>query len=168
MFSLTIIAKQIVIYFGIPCFIAGIIGGFCNLMVFFSLHTFQENSCAFYLKIMSIFNIAQMITGLVPRIMTTGFDIDWTQTSIFYCKFKYFSLQYAATMSSTCLCLATIDQYLSTCTRPRWQQWCNIKIAHRVLSICAIIWFFEKTTVLIFFNHMNLPLTNKCNLYNNE
>jgi hypothetical protein len=169
MFRLTFIAKQVVIYFGIPCFIAGIIGGCFNIMVFFSLHTFRESSCAFYLTIMSIFNIAQMLTGLLPRIMTTGFNIDWTQTSIFYCKFKFFSLQYTASMSSTCLCLATIDQYFATCNRPRWQQWCNIKIAHRLIGIFTILWSLEQISTFIFYNHIISPLTTNvtCSTTNN-
>jgi hypothetical protein len=153
MLSFTYIAKQVVIYFGIPCFIAGIIGGLFNIMVFFSLHTFRHNSCAFYLTIMSIFNMTQMITGLLPRIMTTGLNIDWTQTSLFYCKFKVFSLQLTATMSSTCLSLATIDQYLATCTYPRWQRWCHIKIAHRLMGLFTIFWFLEQIPTLIYSNH---------------
>jgi hypothetical protein len=108
MLSLTFIAKQVAIYFGIPCFIAGVIGGLFNIIVFRSLHTFRHSSCAFYLTMMSIFNIAQMSIGLFSRIMTTGFNIDWTQTSVFYCKFKFFGLQLTAIMSSTCLCLATM------------------------------------------------------------
>jgi len=159
MLILTYLARQIVVYFGIPCFIAGIIGGVFNIMIFFSLQTFRENSCAFYLTMMSVYNIAQMITGLLPRIMTTGFSIDWTQNSLFYCKFKYFSLQSTAIMSSTCLCLATIDQYLSTCTRPRWQKWCHIKIAYRIMVIFTILWLLEKIPILIYYNHSISPLT---------
>jgi hypothetical protein len=159
MITFTYLARQIVIYFGIPCFIGGIIGGFFNIMIFFSLQTFRENSCAFYLTMMSIFNIAQMITGLIPRIMTTGFNIDWTQNSLFYCKFKFFSLQSTAIMSSTCLCLATIDQYLSTCTRPRWQKWCHIKIAYYLMGIFTILWLLEQIPTLIYYNHSISPLT---------
>jgi len=159
MLTLINLARQIVIYFGIPCFITGIIGGFFNIMIFFSLHTFRENSCAFYLTMMSVFNIVQMITGLLPRIMTTGFNIDWTQNSLFYCKFKYFSLQSTAIMSSTCLCLATIDQYFSTCIRRRWQKWCHIKIAYRLIGLFTILSLLEQIPTLIYYNHSISPLT---------
>jgi hypothetical protein len=168
MLTLTFLAKQIVIYFGIPCFLAGIIGGLFNIIVFFSLHTFRQNSCAFYLTIMSIFNMIQMITGLLPRIMTTGFNIDWAKNSIVYCKLKVFNLQLTALMSTTCLCLATIDQYLATCTRPRWQRWCHIKIAHRLIGIFMIVWIFEQIPTLIYYNHdiSSLSMNVTCKITN--
>jgi hypothetical protein len=153
MLTISFLAKQIVIYFGIPCFLSGILGGLFNILVFFSLHTFRQNSCAFYLTMMSSFNMIQMLTGLLPRIMITGFNIDWTQTSIVYCKLKCFSLQFTAYMSSTCLCLATIDQYLITCNRSRWQRWCHIKLAYRLVGIFIIFWSLEQIPVLIYYNH---------------
>ena len=73
--------------------IAGVIGGFFNIIVFLSLQTFRQSSCAFYLTIMSIVNIGQLFTGLLSRIMISGFDIDWTVTSLFYCKFRYYCFQ---------------------------------------------------------------------------
>jgi hypothetical protein len=66
-------------------------------------------------------NIGQLITGLLTRIMISGFDIDWIQFSLFYCKFRTYFFQVTSLTSLTCLCLATIDQYLATCTRPHWQ-----------------------------------------------
>jgi len=82
--SLTFIAQQITIYTDIPIFIAGIIGGCLNIIVFLSLRTFRESSCAFYLTVLSFLNIGQLITGLFTRLMITGFNIDRTQSSIFY------------------------------------------------------------------------------------
>jgi len=106
--------KQISIYLGIPILIIGVIGGFLNIIVFLSLKTFRQNSCAFYLTIMSFVNIGLLLTGLMSRITISGFDIDWTQTSSFYCKFRVYTDQFSILMSLTCICLATIDQFMST------------------------------------------------------
>ena len=73
--------------------IAGVVGGFLNIIVFLSLQTFRQSSCAFYLTIMSVFNIGQIVFRFTTRIMICGFGIDWTQTSLFYCKFRYFCFQ---------------------------------------------------------------------------
>ncbi|CAF3967085.1 unnamed protein product, partial [Adineta steineri] len=91
--SLNDASKQITIYVGIPTLIAGVLGGLLNTIVFLSLRTFRESPCAFYLTIMSIVNVGQMITGLLARILTSGFNIDWSLTSLFYCKFRLYCFQ---------------------------------------------------------------------------
>jgi hypothetical protein len=144
------------------------IGGCLNLIVFLSLKTFRESSCAFYLTIVSLTNIGQLITGLLSRLMITGFNIDWTRTSRFYCKTRPFLLDLTALISAWCLCLATLDQYFATCTRVRWQQWNNIKLAHRLIIICSLICILEQIPTLIFYNHIISPTTNQtiCTIIN--
>ena len=166
--SLYSLGQQITIYSGIPILIAGVIGGCLSIIVFMSLRTFRENSCGFYLIIFSLMNIGQLLTGLLSRILITGFNIDWTRSSVFYCKLRPFLLYMSALISSTCLCLATIDQYFATCTRIRWRQWCNIKLAHRLLIICSILCFIEQIPTLVFYDHIISPITNQvtCSITN--
>jgi len=66
--------------------------------------------------------------------------------------------------------LAVIDQYFSTCTRPRWQQWCNIKLAHRLIGIIIIICSLHGIPYFIFYNHIIFPSTNTtiCQITNAE
>jgi hypothetical protein len=150
-------AQEVLLYGGISVLIIGLIGGILNIIVFLSLKTFRQNSCAFYLTIMSIVNIGQLLTGLLSRITMSGFAIDWTQSSLFYCKFRYFVFQACTLLSFTCICLATIDQYFATCTRPRWQQWSNIKLSHRLILLSIIFWILHGIPYLIFYNHVKLP-----------
>ncbi|CAF5002935.1 unnamed protein product, partial [Rotaria sp. Silwood1] len=159
--SLAFIAQEMCIYFGIPLLIVGTLGGLLNVIVFLSLRTFRQSSCAFYLTIMSIVNVGQLITGLLARIMITGFGIDWTQTSLIFCKLRYFLFPIAALISFTSITLATIDQYFATCFRPRWQQWSNIQVAHRLTAVSSIIWILHGIPYLIFFNQNLSPTTGK-------
>jgi len=92
--------------------------------------------------------------------MINGFFIDWTQTSLFYCKFRLFFATACAQMSYTCLCLAIIDQYFATFSLPRWQQWSNIKISHRLTVLFIIIWVLYDIPYLIFFSQIYLISTN--------
>ncbi|CAF1302534.1 unnamed protein product [Adineta steineri] len=144
--------QQVAIYVGFPVLIAGIIGETLNIIVFMSLHTFRQNSCAFYLLIMSCVNIGQLVTGLFPLIVMTGFGIDWTTDSLFYCKFRQYCRQVCALISLSCFCFATIDQFLATCSRVYWQQWSNIKVARRLCLITSIIWILHGIPCLIYFN----------------
>ena len=147
---LDFLIAQISIYFGIPLLIAGLLGGCLNVIVFLSLRTFRRNSCAFYLVTMSSVDCGQLFTGLLSRIMISGFDIDWTTTSAFYCKFRYFIFQTCALISLTCLCLATMDQYLATCSRPRWQRWSDLKTAYRLMIIFSILWSLHGILYAVF------------------
>ncbi|CAF1308860.1 unnamed protein product [Adineta steineri] len=164
--TLTLIGQDIAIYIGITILIIGLLGGLLNIIVFLSLKTFRENSCAFYLLIMSFADIGQLLSGLLSRIMISGYGTDWQTQSYFFCKFRSAFWQFCTSMSYTCLCLATIDQYFSTCTRLRWQQWSNIKIAYCLIIIFTIIWSVHIIPYIVFSNHMLLAATGKisCNL----
>ena len=153
---LELIAKEMSVYFGIAFLVAGTIGNILTILVFLSLRTFRQNSCAFYLTIMSVVNIGQLATGLLTRIMTTGFGIDWTQTSLFFCKFRYFLFPATSLISFTCICVATIDQYFATCSRPRLQQLCNIKLAQRLSAFFIALWALHGIPYLILFERINI------------
>ncbi|CAF4528161.1 unnamed protein product [Rotaria sp. Silwood2] len=157
----TFVAQQVSIYFGIPMLIAGVIGGILNIIIFLSLQTFRQSSCAFYLSFMSIFNTGLLVAGLFSRILISGFAIDWGQSSLFYCKFRLFLLNTFTLMSLICICLATIDQYFATCTYPRWQQWCNFKLAYRLIIAFVLIAILHNIQYCLFYNHIQSPVTGR-------
>ncbi|CAF4709961.1 unnamed protein product [Rotaria sp. Silwood1] len=117
-----LISRRVTVYLGTPIFVLGVIGGFLNVIVFLSLKTFRQSSCAFYLNIMAMVSIGYLLTGLLTFIMIEGF--------VHVCMLIGF----------TCLCLATIDQFLATCSSPRCQQLCNIKLARRLCLAFIISW----------------------------
>lgn len=159
--SLGLAGKQTIIYLGTVTLVAGLIGGLLDIVVFLSLKTFRLSSCGFYLTVMSVANIGQIITGLLSRILSTGFNIDWSLTSLFYCKFRLYCYQVCALVSMSCICLASIDQYFATCTRPRWQQWCNIKLARRLTIAFTLIWIVHNVPLLIYYDHVVSGATGK-------
>ncbi|CAF1247133.1 unnamed protein product [Adineta steineri] len=163
---LALVSKQITIYLGISTLIAGVIGGLLNIIVFLSLRTFRESSAAFYLTIMSIFNIGQLLTGLLSRIMTSGFGIDWTLTSLFYCKFRSYCFSICALTSMTCICLAIIDQYLATSSRAQWRQWFNIKVARRLVFLFVLIWILQGIPYMIYYDDVISTATGKITCIN--
>jgi hypothetical protein len=125
---------------GIPILIAGLIGNVLCVIVFMSLRTFRNNPCSFYLTCGTFVNIGQLLTGFLTRIMLSGFALDLTNKSLFYCKFRPWLNQACALTSLSCICLATIDQFVATSTRTSWQQMSNLKLAHRLVIVMGIIW----------------------------
>ncbi|CAF1050198.1 unnamed protein product [Adineta steineri] len=164
--SLAVASKQITLYLGTFTLIAGVIGGLLNIVVFLSLKTFRESSAAYYLTIMSIVNIGQLLTGLLSRIMTSGFNIDWTLTSLFYCKFRLYCFNTCAMISMTCICLAIIDQYLATSPRVQWRQLCNMKIARRLVFLFVLIWIIHNIPFMIYNDHIILQTTGQATCIN--
>lgn len=165
--TLEMIGKQITIYIGFAILIFGFIGSVFNLIVFLSLRTFRENSCAFYLIVMSMFNIGQLLSGLLTRIVIIGFSTEWTTSSLFYCKFRGYQMQTCILISLTCYCLATIDQFFATTAHVRLQQFCNIKIAQRICIGVILVWHLHGIPFLTCFDLINNPNGSKlCTITN--
>ncbi|CAF0822500.1 unnamed protein product [Adineta steineri] len=156
--TLSIAGQQIVICGGIFLFITGVIGGPLMLITLLSLRTFRENSCAFYLIIMSIVNILNLFIALLTFIMTTGFGINWLNMSRSFCKFRPFYLQFGNIMSFTCICLATIDQFFATCSNQRWHQWNRIKIAKRLILGAILFCLLHGIPFLLYYD-LNISST---------
>lgn len=159
--ALTLAPQQMSIYIGVFFLITGVTGGILVLVVFLSLKTFRQSSCAFYLTIKSIGNISYLMVGLFPFIVSYGFGINWTIMSIPYCKFRVFYVQLGSLVSVTCTCLAAIDQFLATCSNPRWHRWATIKVAHNTMIIVAIILILYSSPTLILYTHIQSPTTGR-------
>ncbi|CAF3004234.1 unnamed protein product [Rotaria sp. Silwood2] len=155
------LSQQITLYMNIPILIVGIIGGIFNLMVFLSLKTFRQSSCSFYLMIMSWVNLGQLVTGNLSRIMSFGYNIDWTLNSLFYCKIRWYCIQICTLTSYACLCFATIDQYLATSNRYRWQQWSNIKLAYYLCLASFIFSTLHGIPSIIYYTYSPSIITTK-------
>ena len=155
------ISRHLTIYVGTVEFIGGVLGGLLSIIVFLSLRTFRESSCAFYLTVMSFVNIGNLSTGLLSRILISGFAIDWTLISPFYCKFRWYCLQLGVLTSFTCVCLAVLDQYFSTHARPQCRKWSNTKLAHRLMAFFLALWLSHGIFYAVFFNLLVSPTTGK-------
>jgi hypothetical protein len=152
--SLAYATQQTTIYLRSIILVFGLVSNVLNIAVFLSLRTFRESSCAFYLIAMSFVNIIQLFVGLLSRVLSVGFGIDWTTTSLAYCRFHSFCFAVFSLLSYTYMCLATIDQFLATCSNPRWQRYSNIKLARWLCAIFFIIWTLHGIPVIYFYNQV--------------
>jgi hypothetical protein len=157
--TLTLAISKTYIYMGTLITIAGVLGGILNIIIFLSLRIYRQSSSAFYLTVVSFVNIGQLLTGLLSRVLINAVGVDWTQTSLAYCKFRNYLFQACGIISPVCLCLAIIDQFFATSSRPQWQRWSNTKMAH-YLSVCAIIfWLIYGIPYLFYYNVFISPST---------
>jgi hypothetical protein len=59
------------------------------------------------------------------------------------------------------MCLAVIDQFLATCSHPRWHQWNNMKVARFMVIGTVILWILHGIPFLIYYNHILSPITGE-------
>lgn len=165
---LNAVSGQISIYLGIIILLAGVIGNVFNAIIFLSLKTFRENSCAFYLTAMAFLNIGQLVSSLFPRIMNLWFAIDWSLSSLIYCKIRAYIFQVCSLISFTCMCLATIDQFLTTAPKPYFHRLSSIKIAHRAFIIATVVWILHGIPTLTYQDHIasSMPSNYSCAISN--
>ncbi|UJR19947.1 hypothetical protein I4U23_023079 [Adineta vaga] len=149
-------------YVAIPICILGITSELFSVIVFLSLKTFRQNSCAFYLMSMSSFNFIRLLFGVSFNVMSMAFPINWTSVLFYFCRLRTSLIGFSYLSAIICLCLAVIDQYFATCSRPYWQKWSNIKVAHRVTIIITIICMLHAISFLIFFNQLSSSNTATC------
>lgn len=159
--TLSFAIAKIYTYIGTTIVIGGILGGIVNIIIFLSLRIYRQSSSAFYLTIVSLINIGQLLTGLLSRVLFNIIGVDWSESSFFYCKIRNYLFQLCAITSPVCLCLATIDQFLATCSRPQWQQRSNTKVAHRLSIIAILFWILYCLIFLINYNLVTTAQTGR-------
>jgi hypothetical protein len=135
------------IYFGLFICITGIVGGFLNIIVFTTLKTFRQTTCVVYLITASIAGLGQSLTVLV-RVFSTGFNYGPISSSIL-CKFRFFLSQYFSLIFLTCMCMATIDQYLSM---TKYRQLNNMRLARYHITFICIFLFIQSIFSFIFYD----------------
>jgi hypothetical protein len=164
--SLLYIGQQITIYGGLFTVIVGVVGNGMNILVFSSVRNYRKNPCTFYYLIASIYNIAFLIINLMSRILSVGYGIDLTRTSITWCKMKTFIGISISLISLNCSCLATIDQFFATSQSVYIRRLSNMKWAHRIVFIVNIVWCVYGIPVLLFYDIS--PITKSCVVTNSD
>ncbi|CAF0977170.1 unnamed protein product [Adineta steineri] len=168
--------KEVTAYFGLFILIIGIIGGILNIIIFTTLKTFRETTCAFYLTFASIVGMGQLLTALFVRILSDGFSID-PRPMLWFCKTYFFASNWCLSVWLTSMCLATIDQVLSM---SKYRHLSNLRLAQRFILIACIFWFIHSLFTFIYwdtsssacavfnpiysiyFSHFTLPVLYGC------
>ena len=84
--------------------------------------------------------------------MISGFNIDWTQNSLAYCKLRVALLRACSLVSLITMCLATVDQFIITSSSRYWQQCSNIRVARYSVAASLLISICHEIPALVFNN----------------
>lgn len=149
--------SQINIYYGSFICIVGTIGGLLNILIFTTLKSFRETTCATYLIAATVYNLCQSFalffwsTGVGLKLFSLNFSL--------FCKFRYFFPQYFVLVSHTCMCMAAIDQFLS---QTRYRNFNSIRSARFHVLVPCIVWFIHAAFTFAYYesNGANCFLVN--------
>lgn len=139
------------LYLTISIFVIGSIGSLINICVFLTLKIFRYNQCAFYLIVESIVNTCQLsiISAIYLLPITNGFDPG--NVSPAWCKLKNYIPQILRLLSTSMVCFAAVDQFLSTNPQLFIRQMSTIRLARRLTFIAICIWIVHSIPYAIFY-----------------
>ncbi|CAF3926387.1 unnamed protein product [Adineta steineri] len=162
--SLLYISQQITIYLGLFLLITGVVGNGLLILTFSAVRTYRKTPCTFYFLIRSADNIAFILINLISRIVSAGYGIDLTRTSVVWCKIRQYFVLTLGFISFTCSCLASIDQFLATSRNANLRRLSNIKWTYRIIVTVLIVCCLHGIPAIIFDDI--LPNIQMCGITN--
>lgn len=156
---LNAIIQRLNISTGLIVFIFGIIGNILNIIIFMSLKTFRQNPCAFCLIILSISSIGNLILNTLVDSLVSIANKQDNVDAIIPCRVRVSLIQCFGILSRATMCIAAIDQAISTNRLDR-HPGINIRIIRIVFIIVVFISILHSIPFLIFYDVQLLPGTN--------
>lgn len=162
--SLVYISQQLTIYVGIFLEGVGVIGNLMNIFMFSKDKNLRKASSSFLFIVCSINNTIYLLFNLTQRILSTGFGVDINKY-VWLCQLRSYSLTTLTLISLTCVCLASINQFLSTSRYQRLRQLSSIKWTYLSSSIMIFIWILHGIPTFIYHQKIS-PTSTSCSYTN--
>ncbi|UJR20251.1 hypothetical protein I4U23_023382 [Adineta vaga] len=156
MSSTTELVRSMTIYGGIPIFACGIIGNLLNIRF---LWRTRRNPCAFIFLSSSIINCLVLFYGLFTRILSVGFNLDWSSNNLIWCKARIAFTQASFFMSLTCVCLASIDRFFASCRDENYRRLSRLSYAICGVLLTCLFWLAHSTCEFIYGVIVTNPIT---------
>ena len=164
------VLRYLVMIVGFPMLALGLIGNALAIIVF--LHrkgTFKKNPCTLYLIFMCVIRTLQLVHSLIYLILSIGFNIDPTLTSLVYCKLRYYLLHATLPQISVSFeCAAAISQFLATSPKFHYRKKNTLRVARICIFLIMMFWFVQGIPLLIMYKIQIMPGEKKpsCDSFN--
>jgi hypothetical protein len=155
--------RYLSIIIGSLILLVGLVGNALIICVFSNRKgKFRKSPCTLYFISMSVIKTVHLIHMLVYFIMSIGFDVDPTLTSLVYCKLRYYLGQAAMPpIIRTLECAAMISQYLATSHKIYYRQKNTHKMARICIFLTLLFWCVHSVPFIILYDIKIMPKTNK-------
>lgn len=132
---------QFNIYVGIVFLTFGIFGNVSNIIVFYK--TNLQHPTAYILFCSSCASLLYLLEGLLTRVITTGFLIDWTTINMDWCRGRLYFAHVFVLISVLYMCCASINQFFSTSQKEKLRRLSNLTSARCETIIIPIFCFLH-------------------------
>ncbi|CAF1115212.1 unnamed protein product [Adineta ricciae] len=139
--------RCITLYVGLPVFSIGTVGNLLNIRY---LWRTRNNPCAFLFLVGSIVNCIVLFYGLLTRILSVGFNLDWSTTNVGWCKTRIAFTQASFLISLTCVCLASFDRLFSSCRQEKYRRLSRLSLARISVLLTTVLWLGHSVPYLVY------------------
>lgn len=146
-----LLAESILFYSTVCIFIIGTIGNLIHLSVLLTLKQFRSNQCAFYLIVESIVDTCQLVILLLVNLLPVTLGYEPANNSLVWCKLRNMIPQTLRLISTSLVCFAAFDQFLSTNPHPSLRQMSSIRLARSLTVIAICLWTAHSIPYGIFY-----------------
>lgn len=122
----------------------GILGNVLNICVLLQ-RSLRSNPCIFLFVTSSIANLTSILSGLIPRILST-WHLDLTETNDVLCRLRAFILFSSRTIALGLIMLAAIERWIISSNNIQYRQISSLKNAQKsslVITIISIILYSQ-------------------------
>ncbi|CAF1391906.1 unnamed protein product [Adineta ricciae] len=138
--TVDIITINLVIYGGIFLLLIGNLGCIGNIFVFRS-RKYRGQACFIYLFWETIASLFILNCFLLTRILETGFNISWRDTSDIFCKIREGLSLFMYQSENTMFLFAILDRILSAQQSNKLRQWSNrVSLAYKMITGNILVW----------------------------
>ncbi len=148
--QIQILSEYLSLTVGFILLIGGIVGNCLNILVFLTVDQYRQNACSLYMLVGSSVDLLFLLLGLTTRILSQGFNKDFTLINPIWCKMRSSLLDILSLSSFTCVCLQSIDIYFVTSRSVIMRQRSNIKVARCLLIGFMFLWIIHEIPSFIF------------------
>lgn len=117
----------------------GLFGNFLHLALLSCLKIFRSNQHAFYLRAEALVNSCFLIWVFFSRYLPIAYGHDLSKTSPIWCKLRTCVGQSLRLLSSSLICCAAFDQFLTTSPHYRLRRLSTLALARVLCIISAIL-----------------------------
>lgn len=127
----------------------GILGNSLNIIVL-TRPALYKHACSRYLLVLGCTNLFSASVVLIFRLLSDGYQLDLTRTSVVLCKTVSFFSQTSAISSSYMIAVTSFDRFCASSTSIRLRAYSNVTVSRWViLFVLTVIELFHLNTLIL-------------------
>ncbi|CAF0910159.1 unnamed protein product [Adineta steineri] len=135
---------------GFILLIGGVLGNILNIIVFIKVGNYKKNACSLYMFIRTFLDLNVLLAGLTTRILSAGFQIDFTLMNRIWCKTRLGFIDINSESTFTLICLQAIDAFICSSPSVVVRQKSNIRIARYLIVSTLCFWSIHEIPYFLF------------------